>query len=161
MECSVSVKVITNFNKTQYYKDNLFFTSGNDIINYIEVMLDMKNKNYHLYDAKTNQKIDYTNITNNIVNGKLSLVLCYIVKPECSKFFASFNGLLFYFHTNESTHKHNPHIHVKYGNEEISIYLNDFRVIGSFKNKKKVAESIKYVNLKIDKIKQTWKSLIK
>lgn len=53
------------------------------------------------------------------------------------------DGISYFFHTKEL--RHTPHIHAKYQGEEISIEILTLKVRGSYKNRKKQSEAIKYV----------------
>lgn len=58
--------------------------------------------------------------------------------------YALFDGLRFYFHSNESGHT--PHVHVDYQGESISIDLLTGDVIGKFKNPKKLRKARIYAH---------------
>lgn len=66
------------------------------------------------------------------------------------------NGILYFFHVSESEHINHPHIHAKYAENEISIYLRDFHVVGTLKNKSKQKEALSYVKDHLDDILLKW-----
>lgn len=71
------------------------------------------------------------------------------------------NGIKYFFHTNEKNHLYFPHIHAKYGEDEISISLVDCKITGKFKNQKKQMEAIKYVAEHLDDMNKVWDDIVK
>jgi hypothetical protein len=90
-----------------------------------------------------------------------TIICSQIIALDNAAEYARFSGIVFFFHTAENGHLYNPHIHAKCSEEEISIYLKDYRIIGSFKNKKKQRTAIDYVKTHSDEIKSEWNRIIK
>lgn len=61
-----------------------------------------------------------------------------IVKPDVAVNFLEFDGIKFYFHTDESSHSFAPHVHASNGDKVISISLAspEFLVKGKLKGSK-------------------------
>lgn len=51
------------------------------------------------------------------------------------------NGLLYFFHSNESNHLHTPHVHVSYAEEEVSIKILDCSVLAGNIKRSKLKEA--------------------
>lgn len=71
-----------------------------------------------------------------------------------------FKGISFFFHTDESRHKNDPHVHAEYEGKEIKISLNDFSFVGRFKNTRKQNTAIKFVRKHKEELMADWNSLI-
>ena len=68
-------------------------------------------------------------------------------------------GMDFIIHTNEKDkHMNNPHVHVKYENEELFIYIKDGSVKDnkSFKNRKKTKIAIDYIQSNKRELLEAW-----
>lgn len=74
--------------------------------------------------------------------------------------YARENGVIYFFHTSERGHLMYPHIHAKYAGEEISIYFNDYHVVGKMKSKTKQAEIVAYVKKHILQLQDEWARII-
>ena len=71
-------------------------------------------------------------------------------------------GMDFIIHTNEKDkHMNNPHVHVKYGGEELFIYIKDGSIKDnkSFKNKKKTKIAINYVKSNKRELLKAWNKI--
>ena len=96
---------------------------------------------------------------NLIESEDISIVYHNIVAPYGAYEYARFNGISFVFHTKESNHRFFPHVHAKYGNDEISIYLHDLRVVGKMSpNIKRTA--VEYVKNHLDDFLKEWNNII-
>lgn len=71
------------------------------------------------------------------------------------------DGIRYFFHTNESNHLYNPHVHAENGGDEISINLRNFRIKGKFSNNKKQKIAVRFVRDNRKKFMQAWNALIK
>lgn len=83
-----------------------------------------------------------------------------VVAHQNAAEFGRENGIIYFFHTSEKPHKEFPHIHARYAEEEISIYLKDFRVDGHFKSGKKQKEALEYVGKHLQELYDEWNRII-
>ena len=87
------------------------------------------------------------------------IIVSMVVAPQNAQEFARENGIMYYFHTAEQSHKCFPHIHAEYSGETISIYLNDFHTVGEMKNKK-AKEAVAFVRKNAKSIKAEWNKIM-
>ena len=84
---------------------------------------------------------------------------CNIVAPQNAQEYARENGITYFFRTSENPHIYNPHIHAKYGDEDISIPLSNGQIIGEFTNKHKQKEAIRFVQSHNKDIQKEWNQI--
>jgi hypothetical protein len=97
-----------------------------------------------------------------IPSDKDCTVICsQVIAVNNTAEYARADGIIFFFHTAENGHLHNPHIHAQYGEDEISIYLKDYRIVGNFRNKKKQKKAVDYVKENASDIKNKWDRIMK
>lgn len=160
---TIKTYIITNFSRKLI--EFHILNSENDKHLFLSIKKHLKKLGYDTettcFTSIDNHVLSEDNISNFIKNNELEIKLIHIVTPQNAKEFTRLNGLVYFFHTNENQHEHSPHIHVKYAEDEISIYLKDFCVIGKLKNNKKEKEAIRFVKHNIDKINNEWNKIIK
>lgn len=135
--------------------------------------IDITEQILKIYQSKCSYEIDDTNelyvrqnenfiplVSYNQLEDDTVIFYINIVKPVNSVIYAEENGIVYFFHTSEKTHKYNPHIHAKYGGDEISIYFNDLKVIGNFRSYKKEKVAKKYVEEHIDELSNEWNKIM-
>lgn len=84
-----------------------------------------------------------------------TIVYSAIIAIENAKVFDREDGITYFFHSSESEHVKYPHVHARYGNEKISIYFSDYRIVGTMRSAKK-KKAIAYVKLHIEDLKEAW-----
>lgn len=88
-----------------------------------------------------------------------NMIICYdnTVCPKSAVKIEENNGMSYHIKTAEKGHEHNPHVHIKYQGEEISVYLNSFNIKGSMKKHKvKQKKAVKYVKENNEKFLKEW-----
>lgn len=79
-----------------------------------------------------------------------------IIKLDNAYEYCRENGISYFFHLSEASHRPFPHIHARYSGEEISIFLNNLKVEGKFGSKTKQREAVEYVKSHKDDLLQEW-----
>ncbi len=94
--------------------------------------------NYFLNpNVRLNKLFKYLNISDEIT-------FVYLFGVPGGKSLDETNGISYFIHIKETNHT--PHIHATYSGEEVSIYLNTGKIIGSFKSKTKMKQAKKHVD---------------
>lgn len=104
-------------------------------------------------------KLKDIDISFNLFSDEITIV---IDGPGIGGLIEEVEGIQFIIHSNEKDkHKYNPHVHVKYGNEELFIYIKDGMVLNnaSFKNRKKTKIAINYVLEHKKKLLESWNKI--
>ena len=83
-----------------------------------------------------------------------------VVAPENALEYAKEDGITYIFHTAEQGHRANPHIHARFGGDEISIYFSDLHVVGNMKSKKKRRQAVKYVEANLADMLEFWNRIM-
>lgn len=95
----------------------------------------------------------------NLFNDEITIV---IDGPGIGGLIEKIEGIEFIIHSNEKDkHKNNPHVHAKYCNEELFIYIKDGKVLNnnSFKSKKKTKKAIDYVLNHKKELLESWNKI--
>ena len=69
------------------------------------------------------------------------------------------DGIVFFFHTREETHRIYPHVHARYSGKEIQISLYDFSIKGKFDNRRKMRTAVDHVKSEQEKYFQEWQRI--
>ena len=143
-------------NKQIYVKDLCEYT-WLKYFNYDFIMKEMNIDSYHykwlhnkLKDVQTSFNL-FNNIIEIIIDG-----------PGIGKLIDELEGIQFIIHSNEKDkHKYNPHIHAKYNEEELFIYIKDASLLNDkgFKNKKKTKIAINYVKNNKRMLLESWNKI--
>lgn len=92
-------------------------------------------------------------------SGEIEIIYSDIVAPQNACFFHEADGIVYFFHTNEGNHLHQPHVHAKNSGRETSIYLKTFRADGDLGTKKqKIA--VRFVKKHHAKFEEAWNKII-
>lgn len=158
----LEINLITNFKKSKITIQDIECLTYFQLIDMIKnkVLTELNDFKIENLYFRNNISVSESLINQHISNNSLQIFYKSIVSPKCAKEYCRLDGLIFFFHTNEDNHKFNPHIHVLYNEEEISIYLKDFDIIGSFKNKKKQKIALQYVMNNSKLMLEEWNKLI-
>lgn len=120
----------------------------------------LKNVNENEFYTQNKIPLNKENILNHIVNNTLFVIYNNLVAPYGAYEYGREDGMLFFFHTSETPHKHFPHIHVRYSGEIISIYLPTLKTEGKFSNKKIMKRALAYVKINQKAILKKWNEII-
>lgn len=107
--------------------------------------------NYNIYDIQQSFNLfdEYIDI---IIDG-----------PGIGRTIGEFEGIKFIIHSDEKDkHGNNPHIHAKYQDEELFIYLKDATILNdkSFKNPKKTKAAIRFVLDNQKELLDSWNKIM-
>ena len=94
------------------------------------------------------------------LNTDIEVFYLDIIAPQNASSFYESDGIRFFFHTNEGNHLHYPHVHAENSGDEISISLEDFRVEGQFRSRKKQKIAIQFVQKNHVKFEEAWNKII-
>lgn len=93
-------------------------------------------------------------------SDEITVLLSDVVPLRGAANYDTYGGISYFFHTGEQRHEHNPHIHASYESQEISIYLNDYHVVGRLNNSAKQNQAIKYVKRNHQAILNEWNKIM-
>ena len=86
------------------------------------------------------ENINYDNVPLYLLDKQFSISkhrICLMLDPGIGDYVGQYRGLHFFFHKNEKEIHHKPHIHCKYGDEELRIdIVNNIILDKPFKNNK-------------------------
>ena len=94
-----------------------------------------------------------------VIDNTLTVSYHNVVAPHGAKEFDRKDGLVFFFHTAEGSHRQYPHIHVRCSGEEVSIYLLTQKIVGNFSNKRMLKKAVHYVTENLDKLILEWNKI--
>ena len=89
------------------------------------------------------------------IGSNETIVYSAIVAVENANVFDREDEITYFFHSSESEHVKYPHVHARYGNEEISIYFSNYRIVGTMRSAKK-KKAVAYVKSHIEDLKNAW-----
>lgn len=84
-----------------------------------------------------------------------TIVYSAIFEPENARVYKRVGEITYFFHSSEGEHIKYPHVHVRCGNEEISIYFSDYHTVGKMCSAKK-KKAILYVKAHIEELRKAW-----
>ena len=105
---------------------------------------------FNSMDANLSNVIEYLNPSDN------TLLLYWFSRPGGGYSVMDEEGMRFEIRTNEEIHKHMPHVHAKYGNQEISIRLSDSNIIAGKMSAIKARKAQKLVEKNRDYLQRQW-----
>ena len=85
-----------------------------------------------------------------------TLLLYWFSRPGGGYAVMEEDGLRFEIRTNEENHKYVPHVHAKYGNQEISIKISDAKIIAGTMSGVKARRAQKLVELNREYLQRQW-----
>lgn len=158
----LEILLVTNFKKLKITITNINCINYTELIKLIknEILIELNEFKLENLYFKNNIPMVESVLNQYISDDKLEMIYKNIVYPECAKIYSRIDGLTFFFHTNENNHKFYPHIHVRYGEEEIAIGLKNFKITGHMKNKNKVKFALQYTIKNSKKMLEEWNNLI-
>lgn len=84
-----------------------------------------------------------------------AIVYQSVIAPSNAYEYARENGVVYFFHTAERGHRDYPHVHAKYGDEEISVYFSDFHIVGKMKHPVR-KKALRYIKGNVEKLTEEW-----
>lgn len=161
----LSIKYISNTQRFSLSED-VSFSNGEELIQTIKDLLVKEGVAIHtellkIYDDSRNILLDEANITEQCVDGSLSVYCSQVIAPYGEVRVDLLEGLRYTIRTSETPHVHYPHVHVEYGEEDIFISLENFKPNKSLKSPQKTKEAIRYVKKNIVKLRKLWNTYIK
>ena len=135
---------------------------GNDILEYILNIFHTHNcpdaiDAQKLYIRHAHEEIHPLRSTDVLKDGDVIFYLAIIALSNAYEYGYE-DGIHYFFHTSEQGHQNHPHIHARYGEDEISIYFSDFHVVGKMKSPVIQSRAVKYVKKHLADMCEEWES---
>ena len=107
-----------------------------------------------LYLRKADGEIQPLSLTDMPQEGD-AIVYQSTIAPSNAYEYAREDGIVYFFHTAERGHRDYPHVHAKHGDEEISVYFSDFRIVGTMKPPIR-KRALRYIKGNVKKLAEEW-----